>query len=421
MGFLDFLKPAKGGKRLESEEKNIAHNGSEKQRLILASDEKTSQEILYYLALHDASDKVRKSVAGNPSTPMQASTLLAKDRSDDVRIAIARRLVKILPSLTEEKYSQLYAFAVQSLGMLALDEVLKIRKALSETLKDHAHTPPAVAAQLAKDLEREVAEPILRFCAALSDDDIIDILRTHPANWAAEAVARRKTISAPVSRAVIDTGNIRAGKYLLANEGADITPDLLEMIVERAREYPEWHKPIATRKTLPPLMARKLAAYVDKSVRKILEERSDLDKTTIREISEIIQRRMNFEEERRKTVDLSNPAERAQKLHAAGDLNEEVISDALAMRDRAFVIAALALRAGTKPDDIEKVFDVRAPKSICAITWRCGYSMRLALKLQQVLGGVKPPALIYPRGGTDYPLTEQEMRWQLGMIGIDGF
>jgi uncharacterized protein (DUF2336 family) len=419
MGFLDFLKPAKIGKRLEADEKQIAHHGNERARLNLATDERTSQEILYYLALHDPSDKVRKKVAANPSTPMQASTLLAKDRSEDVRIVLARRLVRILPALSEEKYSQLYAFAVQSLGMLALDEVLKIRKALSETLKDHAHTPPSVAAQLARDLEREVSEPILRFCAALSDEDIIDILKTHPANWAAEAVARRKSLSAPVTRAVLDTGNVRAGKYLLENESAEISPDLLEMIVERAREYPEWHKPIAMRKTLPPLMAMKLAAYVDKTVRKILEERSDLDIKTIGEISAIVQRRMDFEDRRRKTIDRSNPVERAQKMFASGDLSEEAVADALAMRDKEFVIAALALRARVTMGDIEKIFDVQAPKTICALTWKCGYSMRLALKLQQVLAGIKPALLIYPRGGTDYPLTEEQMRWQLGMIGLD--
>ena len=45
-------------------------------------------------------------------------------------------------------------------------------------------------------------------------------------------------------------------------------------------------------------------------------------------------------------------------------------------------------------------------------------SMRLALKLQQTLGRVPHTALIYPRGGTDYPLTEEQMRWQLDAIGI---
>lgn len=420
MGFLGkFFAPKQPKtKLLEADERAIAENGTQRQRELLAKNERTSQEILYYLAEKDPSKEVRRTVAQNPSTPMQASSILAKDKDEDVRIVLARRLVKILPDLSQDKYSQLYAFAVQSLGMLALDEVLKIRRALAETLKDHAHTPPAVAAQLARDLEREVSEPILRFCAALSDDDLVDILKTHPANWAAEAVAGRKILSERVSRAVIDTGNVRAGEILLSNEGALIGGDLYETIVERAREYPEWHRPIAARKTLPPLMAMKLAAYVDKTVAKILIERTDIDKRTIGEVTQVVQRRVEFEDERRKTIDRSNPAERAQKLFAANEITEEMLSDALAMDDREFVIACLALRAGTTMEDVRKIFDVRAPKSICALTWRAGFSMRLALKLQQTLGRVPHTALIYPRGGTDYPLTEEQMRWQLDAIGI---
>lgn len=403
---------------MEADEKKIAHEGSEKQRLALAVNERASQEILYYLALHDTSAKVRKAVAKNPSTPMQAATLLAKDRSEDVRLILAKRLVKALPALSDDKYSQLYAFAVQSLGLLALDEVLKIRRALSETLKDYAHTPPDIAAQLARDMEREVSEPILRFCIAISDDALIDVLQKHPANWAAEAVASRKHLSARVSEAVIDTGNVRAGEILLANDGAEIPLALLEKIIERAREYPEWHKPIATRKTLPPLMARKLAAYVDKTVFKILSERSDLDKHMIRDIGEIVARRVQFEEDRRKALDTSAPLERAKKVHTAGDMTEDMLSDAIAMGDHEFVIACLALRTRATLDDIRKVFDVRAPKSICAVCWAAGFSARLALRLQQVLGRVKPSALIYPRGGTDYALKPEEMRFQLDFIGI---
>lgn len=421
MGFLDKLFPVKQTKTriLESDEKAIAENGTEKQRQALAQDEHTSQDVLFYLAGADTSKSVRRAVAENPSTPMQASPLLARDPEEDVRLVLARRLVKILPDLSQDKYSQLYAYAVQSLGMLALDEVLKVRKALAETLKDHAHTPPAIAAQLARDLEREVSEPILRFCVALSDDDLVDILKTHPANWAAEAVADRKQISSRVSRAVIDTGNVRAGKILLSNEGAVLDENLYEMIVERAREYPEWHKPLATRKTLPPRMAMKLAAYVDKTIARLLTERTDIDSATIDDVKGVVQRRVEYEDSREKTViDRTNPVERAQKLHAADDITDEVLSDALAMQDHEFVIACLALRAGTKMDDIRKVFDVRAPRTICALTWRAGFSMRLALKLQQTLGRVPHTALIYPRGGTDYPLTEEEMRWQLDAIGI---
>ncbi len=416
MGFFDKFKSVKIN---EVDEKRIAETGSEKQRLALARNERASQEILYYLALHDQSEKVRKAVAGNPSTPLQASSLLAKDKSMDVRIIMAHRLVKILPTLDQERYSQLYAFAVQSLGMLALDEVLKIRKALTETLKDYAFTPPEVATALARDLEREVSEPILRFCMALSDDDLCDILMTHPANWAAEAIAGRAVVSARVSAAVIDTGNAVAGSILLNNTGAIITEDLLETIVARANEYPEWHKPLAVNKALSPLMAQKLAAYVDKSVRKILLERSDLDKRTINEVTEVIKRRMEYEEQRKNNFAGSDPVKRAKKMFASGDLLEKVFEDAIAMHDKKFVFAGLALRANTSIANIEKVFDVKAPKSICAVCWKAGLSMRLAMRLQQTFGEVKSVNIIYPRHGTDYPLTEEELRWQLGVIGIN--
>jgi uncharacterized protein (DUF2336 family) len=419
MGFLEKLIPVPYKKLLEAEEQEIARRGSERQRVALAKNERASQEILYYLALHDPSDKVRKAVAANPSTPLQAGTILAKDKAEDVRYILARRLVRILPSLSEEDYSQLYAYAVQALGMLALDEVLKIRKALSETLKDYARTPPSVALQLAKDLEREVSEPVLRFCVALSDDALIEILATHPASWAAESVARRKTLSARVSQAVIETGNGRAGAILLKNEGAEIPLPLLENIIERAREYPEWHKSIAVKKELPPLMARKLAAFVDKTVSKLLSERSDFDRETIKSISEIVQRRMEYQAEWKKEAEKSAPMERARLLHLKNDITEAVVEDAIVMGDHKFVLACLALKANTDIENIQKVFDVRAARGICAICWKCGFSMRLALKLQQGPGRVKISALIYPRFGLDYPFTEEELRWQLGVIGIN--
>lgn len=424
LSFLEKLFPIVQTALLDSEEKEIAEKGSERQRLTLAKNEKASQEILHYMAEKDSSARVRGAVANNPSTPLQAAPILAKDASDDVRLVLARRMTAILPSLSQDKYSQLYAYAVQALGDLALDEVLNIRRALSETLKDHAYTPPSVAFQLAKDVERTVSEPILRFCAALSDEALIEILQTHPAPWAAEAVAQRSLISAPVSKAVIDTGNVRAGKYLIENTGADIPLQLLETIVQRAREYPEWHKPIATRAELPPLMAAKLAAFAEQSVRKILSERTDLDKTTIDQITIIMQRRVDYQRDRKKQEhkkenNQADAKQRAHDFYERGELTEDLIADAISFRDRTFVVEALAISAGTTPENIEKVFDVKAPKSICAICWKAGLSMRLSLLLQQSIGNVPTRSLIYPRGGTDYPFTRDEMEWQLDFIGIE--
>ncbi len=407
-------KQKRDPKRYE-EEKAIAEKGDEKKRLSLAKNTKTHQEILYYLAEKDPSPEVRLAVAKNASTPLHISTLLAEDTDVDVRMALAGRLVDLLPEIGSEKHSQFYAYVVQALGTLALDEVLKIRKALSSALKDHAHTPPKVASQLARDIEREVAEPILRFCAALSDDDLMEIIKQHEDGWQVEAVAARPQVSERLSHAVIETGNVKAGAELLKNEGANITALLLETIIERAREYPEWHEPVACRKTLSPEMAKTLAEFVDERVRTILTDRQDFDDDTCEEITQIVRRRVAFA-----GGDTDETAmERAGRLAAQGELTEEIVTDALGMRDYDFVKAALANLADTDLEKIDKVFSMKAPKPICAVSWRAGLTMRTAFKLQQEMGKVPSKELLYPKGGTDYPLSSDDMKFQLEFLGLE--
>lgn len=397
------------------QEKQIARSPDQKARLTLASNSQTSQEILYYLAAHDPDPAVRSAVIGNKSTPVQAATILASDKDEDVRLLLAKRLVHLLPTLSLDRHSQLYAYCVQALGTLALDEVLKIRKALSTALQDHAHTPPKIAGQLARDLEREVSEPILRYCAALADEDLLDILKDHPAGWAVEAIAQRQSISTEISAAVIKTKNRPAGVLLLHNENAQISRDTLAEIITAAAQYPEWQKPAALHRHLPSDLAQELAAIADASVRDILLKREDFDEETVEDIAAIFQRRLAFaaEEER-----LPSPIDRVEELIRNNALNEDSIADGLAMRDRAFVFAALAYRAQTTPKEIERIFALKAPKPIVALCWHAGTSMRLALRLQQELGQIPPPELLYPRDGFDYPLSTEEMKWQLEFLDL---
>ena len=405
----------KGDTSAYAKQKKNLRSASTKKRLTLAKSTDTNREILYYLAESDPDPKVRKAVVENESMPVQVTPKLAQDADEDVRLALARRLIELLPELSEDMHSQLYAFAVQSLGTLALDEVLKIRVALSSTLKDHAFTPPKVASKLARDVEQEVSEPILRFCAALSDEDLIDILKGHPASWAVEAIATREEVSEGVSEAVIDTNDVPGGQALIENDGALINEDLLQTIVEKARTCPEWHKPMASRQTLPSSVAVELAEFVDSSVRELLTARDDFDDELADEIAAIFKRRMEFASD---DDDAESAHQRIQKLYNEGRLNEETLSDALGMRDYALVNAALAKMAGTDLTTVTKIFETREPKSVVALAWKAGLSMRMALQLQKEVAHVAHQELLYPKGGTDYPLNEDEIEWQLDFLGL---
>lgn len=410
------LKPVVKQERDEGryvKERDLAKTGTSKDKLKLARNPQTHLEILYYLA-EDGDVSVRRAVAKNEATPLHVSAVLAKDDDIDVRMSLAERLMTMLPELDADQHSHLYAFAVQALGMLALDEVLKVRLALSSTLKDKAYTPPQVATQLARDIERQVSEPVLKLCAAIPDQDLVDILLEHPDSWVIEAIAGREDLSDLVSDAVIDTGSVPGGGALIANQNAHISESTLDKIVERARHTPEWHKPLALRKHLPPEIVREIVLFVDYSIQKLIAERTDFDEDTQNYIRETVTRRMSFLID--KKGNRIDPKKKVQELYAADKLDEYAISDAMALRENDFVIDALSMKTGLDQPVIKRMIGTHSAKAVTALCWKAGLSMRFALEMQKVLANVAARELLYPRNGEEYPMSEEDMDWQINFF-----
>jgi uncharacterized protein (DUF2336 family) len=413
---LNFLKKIVGlDKKHYEKEKLLLIRGTAEERQKIAADTHTHPEALYYLA-KDADENVRRAVAINKSTPVQASALLANDKSTDVRLALAARLVELLPGLSEEKHSQLYAFAVQALGVLAQDEVLKIRSALATALKDHAKAPPKVVGRLARDVEREVSEPILRFCVALSDADLLEILGDHPDAWAISAIAARPKVSVPVSEAVINTEDVPASKVLIGNKGAAFTDELLVKIIDRSKDYPDWHEDIAVRHELSLDLARKLAGIVSQKVLDVLEKRNDFDPVTRAEIAEIVKRRIDYN---RPGSSVESTESRIERYIKAGNLTGGIITDALAWQDHKFVQQGLAHLSKIHPLVVEKMLGSGSAKPIIALCWKAQLPMRVAIELQRNYARLSPKDFMYAKGGTDYPMTAPEIKWQLDFYGVD--
>ena len=406
-------------KTYEEQRETLAVSKTAK-RLNLAKNKETSPEILYYLAENDESEQVRMAAVNNESLPLQVAPSVAKDAHAGVRMTLAERLVDLLPDLSDGDQSELYGFVLRSLGALAVDESIKVREALASTLKDYAYTPPEIANQLARDVERTVSEPILRFCVALSDEDLLEVLSAHPEDWVVEAVAERKTVSELVSDAVAKTDSVSGGVALINNEGAQISEGTLKYIVERSKDLHEWQKPMALRKGLPLSVAKQMAEFVDDTVRSLLVERWDFNAEETAEIINIFQRRMEFaaghpsdEDEDEETAQA-----RLEKLLSEGDVGEDQISDALAMKQYNFVYLTLAHMLDTELETVRMPFTLKDPAQITALCWKAGLSMRMALHLQQELGSVSESDLLSPKDGDEYPMGEDELNDQLELLGL---
>ncbi len=110
--------------------------------------------------------------------------------------------------------------------------------------------------------------------------------------------------------------------------------------------------------------------------------------------------------------------DRATRLHSEGRLDEAMIAAALAEGDRPFVTAALARLAGTTIATVDRVLATHGARPVTALVWRAGLSMRIARQVQLRLAQIPPKDALNPRNGTDYPLAEADMRWQLDYFEI---
>ena len=107
-----------------------------------------------------------------------------------------------------------------------------------------------------------------------------------------------------------------------------------------------------------------------------------------------------------------SPYSQALKMFRSGHLDEQVIAGALSARDYSFVQASLAVRSGLPETVIRRTVAARSAKGLLALTWKGGLSVHLAERLQRNLARIPPDEVLVAKKGK-YPLTKDEMNWQI--------
>lgn len=389
----------------------------------LAAREDVQPELLYYLAEDDAPD-VRRVIAANRATPGQANVMLARDRDDGVRIELAEKIDRLLPSLSAAEQTHLRELTIQAIEILADDQLPKVRAMLAETLKNATNVPRPLVLKLARDAEAIVSVPILEYSPMLSDEDLLSIIESGAFGEPLAAIARRDRVSEPLSDAIAGTLDEKAVYALLANPSAQIREETLDMLVEYAPDQIGWHRPLVQRPVLSVPAIGKIAKFVASALIEALSIRNGLDPQTKSQLSREMTRRLETEAATVKLAD-GNPVpaapaeaggeDAAGDLHALGNLDEEAIMDAIERRDRGFTLRALALLAALPEARISQILASKQPRSISALTWKAGLGMRMSVKLQQRVAQVPPSQILNARNGFDYPMTDDDLerQWEL--------
>jgi hypothetical protein len=100
-------------------------------------------------------------------------------------------------------------------------------------------------------------------------------------------------------------------------------------------------------------------------------------------------------------------------MHAAGKLDTKVVAKALQANDHPFVTAALVVRSEIDLKTVRTILNEKSAKGIVALTWKAGLPMKMAVQIQQRLARIAPSDTILPVMETEYPMGDEEMKWQL--------
>jgi uncharacterized protein (DUF2336 family) len=392
-----------------------AHIGAdEAARVRSAASAATPPQTLAALTA-DPSVAVRAAVALNPAADARAHTLLAGDDDERVRSLLARRLATLLPGLNRPEHASLRQQALTTLIRLVEDEAIRVRAAISDVVKEMPQAPRELILRLTRDAELSVFEPVIRLSPLLTTEDLLALIAAPPCAATVTAVARRPGISETVADAIAATADTSAIRALLANPSAAIREATLDALVARAGEHVAWHEPLVRRPALPMRAARALSAIVTVELLKVLARRPDLGEGLAEEIEERLRDRL--EGALNRTHDPAAAArDRAAQMKAEGRLNEASFLAAVEHGDDRLAAAILALAAGVSPAELHHARMLRSAKAVISLAWRAGFSMRAGAAAQTMLAQISPLAILRPGPAGGFPLTVEEMRWQIDFL-----
>ena len=400
--------------------KALAADADPAARLRVAERPDVQPEILYFLA-EDQDARVRGAVAANSATPRHADLILAKDTDQGIRERIAHKVARLAPALSQEEQANIRELTYQVISILAADRTARIRQIVAEALKDLTDAPPEIVRSLARDVEIEVAGPVLEHSPLLSDAELIEIIQSKPIQGALTAIARRRRLGLKltdslVAAAVAAPEGTLAVATLLRNHDAEIDSETMERILDLAPSRIQWHEPLVQRPILAPAALRRLAGFVSHALLKALQQRSRSDPETAIAIAAIVERRLATED-----GDAAGATEEADEDLPADALPVGVAAISSALRSGAYpaAIGALARDSGYPQAVIRKTMAAADPKTILALAWKAGYPAALAAALQSGPGHIPAGQVLAPsEGSEDYPLPESDLEWQLDLIKV---
>ena len=265
--------------------------------------------------------------------------------SEDQKGAIAEQLGRFMQRSGLDQGE--LGIALEMIDRMIEDSVESVRRGLAEHIAESPWLPRPMVERLLADVET-VALPIVRFSSLVNDRDLmVQMQRGEPFQ---QAVASRRSVSAPVAERLVETGAEKAVGILLRNPGAEVGTKVLDRAVDRFPDSTDVIGAVAARPGLPLEVAERLVSLTvtEQCIKSVADLMMD---TLIRrhDLPAVLAEDLVVHGRERSIVEMARGADGwqavedlAKKMHAAGRLSTSLMLRVLASGDHQFFVAGMA-------------------------------------------------------------------------------
>lgn len=245
-----------------------------------------------------------------------------------------------------------HLLAEEIFRILVKDVEVKVREALSDSLKNSRNIPGDIVKSLINDTE-SVSLPFIKYYSDLTQEDIISILDAQNINKQ-KAVAMRKNLSDDVTQYIAEKCPEEVIGVLISNESADIKENTYNLIVDRFPESENIKKNMVYRSELPVSIIEKIVHSLSEELLRRLVFNHNLPNNIASDIVEQVKEKATLKISEEYSSD-KQIEELIHQLYASNRLTPTLVVRSICMGDLKFFEYALVYLSNTPITEVRKI------------------------------------------------------------------
>lgn len=279
----------------------------------------------------------------------------------------------------------------QVLTQLSGEMEVAVRAELSGRIAERPDAPGGLMRRLAHD-EISVAGPVLRQGRGISDEDLLNVARTQGQGHLA-AISQRAHVPSSVSDVIVERGDEDTLSVLIGNNGADLSREAHERLVDRATESPRLQEGLVNRRSLPVDLLNEIYFVAEARIREqILAKNATIDPKELEAALERGRKRLAARDGAL-PADYAKAEAEVAAMAARGELGPRSLAALLRGRQNTKFLVALSQLARVDFHTARRIVERRELDALSIICKAAGFEPSLYLTFAVLMLDSDPDAM----------------------------